>query len=257
MPGKPWVRVDCDLMRHPKTLALPDWIARAGVVDVLGSAKITPHPGTFASRAHFGVMVAAPFVPYLEDYIRAGWIELQADGSLSVHEWDRFQIDPTRNDRQGRFRERNGEVNADVTEKVTEKVTLPSRALSSSPSMSPSSSSLEDVTSRARAHEANPVFDLVELVEKLTDRPFGYTAGSKVWEALAADCRALGCQRVADAYRTVKAEANGTPLDAAGMVYGGHKALYPIPASGPPPTRQPKPKGLQPDPEEVRRAFRR
>jgi hypothetical protein len=112
---------------------------------------------------------------------------------------------------------------------------------------------VETKTSRDEARDARaPIFTLVELVETLTDRPFGYQPGSRVWEALEADCRALGCQRVSDAYRAVKAAANGTPLDAAGVVYGGHKALYPIPAGS---RSSAKPKGYQPDMEEVNRAF--
>ena len=73
------------------------------------------------------------------------------------------------------------------------------------------------------------VFDVVQLVETLTERTFGYTAGSKVWQMLSDDVGQLGVERVGAAYREVKDKANGSPLDAAGMVYGGHKHLFPIP----------------------------
>ena len=84
--------------------------------------------------------------------------------------------------------------------------------------------------SNAGADDARgAVFDVVQLVETLTERPFGYTAGSKVWELLAEDVGQLGVERVSAAYREVKAAVNGAPLDAAGMVYGGHKHLFPFP----------------------------
>jgi hypothetical protein len=44
-----------------------------------------------------------------------------------------------------------------------------------------------------------------------------------------ADWQALGFDRVAEAYRGVVADAQGTPLDAAGVIFGGHKRLYRIP----------------------------
>jgi hypothetical protein len=67
------------------------------------------------------------------------------------------------------------------------------------------------------------------LVEELTRRTFGFGPGSKVFETLSDDVTALGLPAVETAYRSLATERAGTPLDAAGLVFGAHKRLFLIP----------------------------
>lgn len=103
--------------------------------------------------------------------------------------------------------------------------------------------------SRGRARDSDDVWTVAALIEELT----GYTPSPKVAEDLRADVARLGGERVMTAIRAHHSAGPG-PFDAATLAYGAHKALFPMHDA----TRNgstPKPKGYQPDPEEVRRAF--
>lgn len=73
------------------------------------------------------------------------------------------------------------------------------------------------------------VFDAMQSVEDLTGRQFSWGSGSPIFETLAADVRDLGVEKVTTEYRAVKAAAGATPIDPAGIVFGAHKRLFPIP----------------------------
>jgi hypothetical protein len=95
-------------------------------------------------------------------------------------------------------------------------------------------------------------FDAMQAIEDLTGRPFAWGPGSPICDTLTGDVAELGIVRVLAEYRAVKDAANGSPIDCAGIVFGAHKRLYPIPGSV---KQGPKPKGLGPDMDEVDRAF--
>jgi len=96
-------------------------------------------------------------------------------------------------------------------------------------------------------------FDVVEVVEGLTGRPFGFTLGSRVFDTLAADVKDFGPDRVLTEYRAVKDGAPG-PVDAAGVVFGGHKRLFPIP-DGPRSKPVAVPKGMVQSIADIREAL--
>lgn len=78
---------------------------------------------------------------------------------------------------------------------------------------------------RARS-DSDDTWDVALLIEELTGR----TPSPKVTEDLRADVSQLGAQRVMAAIREVHADGPG-PFDAAGLVYGAHNALFPLPGS--------------------------
>ena len=75
--------------------------------------------------------------------------------------------------------------------------------------------------------------EAIGAVEDLTGRPFGWAPGSPIVDTLTADVADLGLARVLSEYRSVKAAADGSPIDPAGIVFGAHKRLYPIPDAPP------------------------
>lgn len=83
-----------------------------------------------------------------------------------------------------------------------------------------------DEASKAHARNGSDVWDVSLLIEELTGR----TPSPKVTEDLRADVEQLGAARVMDAIREVHAEGPG-PFDPAGLVYGAHNALFPLPGS--------------------------
>lgn len=106
--------VDATVYRSAKLAALPSDTARLGFFYVvLGQAKLSTPPGQFASKGHFRE-VAGRFSRYLDDYLRAGILELAPKlcdrcrarhrpsraGALVVHDWHEHQYDPGALERQ-------------------------------------------------------------------------------------------------------------------------------------------------------------
>lgn len=99
------------------------------------------------------------------------------------------------------------------------------------------------------------VWATTQVVEQLTDRQFTFGPGNQAFDTLAADVSALGKDRVVAEYRQLRAETDGSPMDAAQLIFGGHKRLFPIPAAPANGRRAAAAKGHQPDMSEVDRAF--
>lgn len=235
---EPWIKIVVGLARSDKVAALPNDSARWGWVCVLLEAKTRRHLGAFPDRRTF-LELMGRHSRYLKAFIDVGLLHVFPSGcrceiayrddveagALVVHDYRQQQRDPTAAERKATSRARH----ADVTPDVTPDVTQHSRALSPSLSLSPSSYDSSSNVPSGAARDPHRVFDAVELVESLTSRSFGHTPGSKTWQTLEEDVTALGFDRVAEAYRGVAHVANGEPLDAAGVVYGGHHSLYRIP----------------------------
>lgn len=259
---KPWWKADADADESDKLALLPSDAARWAWFRMMCRAKTQRRMGVFSGRAHLKALLGlnGRFVP---DLVRIGaahqWPtdcpRCQTDyatdaiaGDVVVHDYRREQRDPTAADRQARARERHGDSDGDSHADIT----FPSRAVSPSPSESPSSTIPgEPYPVRSPGSDS---LDAMALVEELASRPFGWGPGSPVADTLIADVKDLGPERVMAEYRAVRSDANGSPIDVAGIVYGAHKRLYRIP-SAPGNGRAAKPKGLQPEKSEVDRAF--
>lgn len=261
-----WIRVESDIHRHPKVVALPSPAARWAFVVTLAEGKAVD--GRWTSIRHYRACVPSQEARHLPALIHVGLVFMDGE-AVVVHDWDDYQVrkDQTAAERQRRHRDRQRDPDAspeDVTPPaVTSRrdsqdpsqrdVTEPSRAVSLSLSMSRSEPNPEEPYQVRSA--GSDALDAMALVEELTGRPFGWGTGSPVADTLIADVKDLGLDRVTAEYRAVRTEANGTPIDVAGVVYGAHKRLYRIPsAPGTGPAAK-KPKGLQPDQSEVDRAF--
>jgi hypothetical protein len=122
------------------------------------------------------------------------------------------------------------------------------------PSQDEPSKRRDKAETRQAEHVARSgVFDAMQSVEDLTGRPFGWGVGSPIFDTLAADVRDLGVERVTTEYRAVKAAVGASPIDPAGIVFGAHKRLFPIPDG--PTGKAPKGKGFNPTSEEAWDAF--
>lgn len=85
-----WITVDTDLPDHPKMAALPSDGARYGWLIVLCKAKQQRKPGTFANANHFR-HVMGRHGRFLEDYQKAGLMDIDETETLHVHDWKRHQ----------------------------------------------------------------------------------------------------------------------------------------------------------------------
>lgn len=121
----------------------------------------------------------------------------------------------------------NASGNADEMPKAMPRTDTGARPQSASGSKFSPTVEIEDL-------RATPAGRILRLVTDLTHRDFGFTPGSRPWTTLFDDVEALGADAVEAAYRATVAAAD-RPLDAAGVIFGGHKRLYPIP-SAPRPT---------------------
>jgi hypothetical protein len=217
-----WVAFDCGILNHPKMTALPSDTARLGFIAVVLEAKQQRQPGRFADTRHFRAVMGR-YARFLPLYIERRLIDQESDGSLLVHDWADYQrdkADTTAAERMRRHRERqrDGERDAPVTRN--------SHA-------SPAGGRAVAVSVPVVVQEENDDLGtdsgaLVRVVERLANRTFGFSPGSRVWQTMLDDERALGKAKVEAAYRAVVAEADG-PVDIAGIIYAGHKRLFPIP----------------------------
>ena len=254
---KPWIKVDADADESDKVARLPNHSARWGWFRMMCRAKTQRRLGVFAGEAHLRQLLGTEG-RYVPDMVRAGLLHFwptdcgrcagdysgdATDDELVVHDFRREQRDPTNAERQSRHR--NGESNANLT--------VDSRALSPSLSMSPSETQPRDGYQVPRDVD-DDVWETAVLIESLVGT-FPYSRGSRVFDLMVDDVRTLGREKVADAYRSLRAEYAAEPMDAAGIVFGAHKRLFPIPAA--PRNGKPAaaPKGMVQPIDEIRRQL--
>lgn len=184
--------------------------------------------------------------PSLDKLVRVGLVDLQPGSRYRIHGLDK--------ERQAR----SGQAATAAAARWDEQPTGNADGMRPHPVSNAQGMPSKDETRRDEQKPSesarSDAFDAVEVVEGLTNRPFGFTVGSRVFDTLAADVKDFGLDRVLTEYRAVKDEAPG-PVDAAGVVFGGHKRLFPIP-DGPRPLRAPaKGKGFNPTSDEAWDAF--
>jgi hypothetical protein len=114
-----WLKFDEGMAHDEKVLALPTDKARWAWVCILLGAKSLRPAGQYSSmaqlRAKVGTMAGSQ-VPHL---LKTGLLVADIDGVLVIPGWNRWQIDPTANDRQQRHRARLGNMSRDNSRDVT------------------------------------------------------------------------------------------------------------------------------------------
>jgi hypothetical protein len=222
----PWITVDCDILDHPKLVALPSDSARLGWLATMLEAKRQRQPGRFANERHYKHVIGK-YARFLALYLAGGLLEREGE-ALVIHDWSQHQrdrTDTTNAERQRRHRERQAEAR-DVTQPVTP-LRNDSHAHAGPVAVDvgvsvPVEEDDDEGTLRTR------VARLGVLIRQLTRRDFRYREGSAIWQTMTDDLVAVGDEKLAAAYRAVVADATG-PLDEAGVVYGAHKRLFQIP----------------------------
>jgi hypothetical protein len=116
----PWVALDVDVRKDERLVALPSDTARYGyVAGILAEARLATPRGVFANRAHL-VEAIGRFARFIPHYLDTGLIEQApklcpdcrdrfghiGQGALVVHNWHPKQNDPTRAERDERYRSR-------------------------------------------------------------------------------------------------------------------------------------------------------
>lgn len=226
-----WIKVARDL---PRTRgSYPDGPIVALVFAFCKAAE-QAEPGTFDSLPVLRAILDATgnkrgrWVPFL---VEKGDVVVLPDGRATLPNWRTFQEEGTSTERVRKHRanKRDG-VTGNGLE--TFHGTVMER-LAGAPPRRDTPHGVENTFGvRALSGEttrADDVFTAMQAVEDLTGRPFGWGSGSPIFETLAADVRDLGVERVTTEYRAVRAAANGNPIDPAGIVFGAHKRLFPIP----------------------------
>ena len=245
-----WIRVEADVHRHPRVVALPSAAARWAFIVTLAEGKAVD--GRWTSVRHYRACVPPAEARYLPAMVSAGLLVMDGD-AVVIHDWDDYQVsrkDPTAAERMRRHRDRQRDASPERD--VTRNDLRTSRALSLS--MSPSPSQTTDGAEYPVPRAGEDVWRVVQVVEELVGQ-FGYTRGSPVFEKLAADVVSCGPDRVEATYRDLRTEFRDEPMDVAQLVYGGHKRLFPIPQAPANGRRAAGPKGHQPEMSEVHRAF--
>lgn len=262
---RPWVAVEAAIRVNPKLVGLPSDTARWGWVCILGEAKQQRPAGSFQTLAHLRE-ASGRFARFIPDYQSATLLETAPvlcdrcakrwqsakPGQIVVHDWHVHQRDPGSPERSKEHREANRETTSERTSNdfLAFVDTDPSRALSLSLSMSPSETLPREPYQVPPGVDA--VWRIVGVIEELVGS-FGYSRGSRVFDRMAADVEQLGAERVDRAYRDLRAEYASDPMDAAQLVFGAHKRLFPIPDG---PTGKAKSgKGFNPTSEEAWDAF--
>jgi hypothetical protein len=282
----PWVKVDDHFDEHPKMLKVGPigwalWLAGLaycnrnltdGFIPFTAARSLVsweflmPHPEGEGRELIYTVGVGTGMhgqdveCSFVIDMLVDAGIWEQVPGGYRIHDYADFQPSKAEvleerarsAERQQRSRQSRGmsqgksqrDSQRDITRQSQPRHTGPVPV----PVPVPALGSIEP--SALGAHDA--VFDAMQSVEDLTGRPFGWGQGSPIFDTLAADVRDLGAERVIAEYRAVKAATNGTPIDPAGIVFGAHKRLFPIP-DGPRPIKGGK--GFNPTSDEAWEAF--
>lgn len=261
---RPWVAIEAAIRVNHKLVALPSDSARWGWVCLLGEAKQQRPAGTFRSLAHLRE-AAGRFARFIPDYQKQHLLETAGalcercekrwpsipDGVVVIHDWALHQRDPGSAERSADWREaqKQGSDERTPNEKRTLGDTDHSRALSLS-----MSTSVSEPNPRAEYQVPRPTDDVWRIGHVIEDLvgSFPYSRGHRVFDAMAEDVGKLGADRVEAAYRAIRAEYASEPMDAAGIVFGAHKRLFPIP-DGPRPVKAGK--GFNPTSEEAWDAF--
>jgi hypothetical protein len=129
-PTGSWLRLEANTPQSPKVATLPSDAARWAYAATLCAAKKQVPGGCWVSERHYAECVTASVRRHLLELIGAGLVEIGADlcpeclgqwpgidpGALVVHDWRRYQIDPTGAERKQRERgRRDTEAAAPVT----------------------------------------------------------------------------------------------------------------------------------------------
>lgn len=261
----PWVAVKATIRKSDGIVALPNDSARWGFIVALGETKLYGRQGSMTPEQWPELM--GRFARYLDDYIRAGlvhrmpsWCHDRAcmrgrgpfdDGRLVIHQWPAHQREHAR--RQAEYEQRLTDAPTDGWTDAGTDVGLTSihagaGALSPSPVVVP--------VINPRPGEPYQVADdgpEGPVLSWLAQRGIGIApTGSGFHRKLVLLVERHGTDRVTEALAS--AMAAGARGERA-VVFGAENLLDPVPSAKGAPA--PRPKGYQPDPEEVRRALAR
>lgn len=219
-----WIRVEADIHRHPKVVALPSPAARWAFLVTLAEGKAVE--GRWASVAHYRACVPPQEARHLPAMISAGLVAMDGP-AVVIHDWDDYQVvrkDPTAADRVRRYRERqrNGEQEPSPRNALRRNGLVTSRALSPSLSMSVTPNEEDEPYQVAIPPEADP---LRLLAEELTGQP---NVLANVWSGLGEKAvrlaRKHGLPAVEREWRRIAAEEGGMP-EVRQLVFGADEAL--------------------------------
>lgn len=103
----PWARIDTNMTRHPKVLALGSVGRRWCWLELV---LFTVDFGSDVVPRNVGEAVRGASEQFLSDCVDVGLLELDGRGVLHVHDWHKYQAgDRTKAARQQRWRDRRRE----------------------------------------------------------------------------------------------------------------------------------------------------
>ena len=254
-PTGSWLRLEANTPQSPKVATLPSDAARWAYAATLCAAKKQVPGGCWVSERHYAECVTASVRRHLPELIGAGLVEIVPDlcpeclrqwpeitpGVLVVHDWRRYQIDPTGAERKQRERgRRDTEAVAPVTSRSRDghgAVTVQSRQ----DGERDTDEDVDlDVLSERTTHGSAATSDesLNTVVTWLAHNAQG--AELRSGNRLLADLRALvdkhGPTVVVSAMEAVRVPGGTSNAQ---FVYGADRKLNPIPSP-----RPPRPTGL-------------
>jgi hypothetical protein len=220
-----WIRVEADVHRHPRVVALPSAAARWAFIVTLAEGKAVD--GRWTSVRHYRACVAPQEARHLPAMVEVGLVVMDGD-QVVIHDWDDYQVsrkDPTAAERMRRHRERQRDGGGDASQDrdVTRNDLRTSRAVSLSPSLSPSQPPGEDEPYQvATPPEAEALRD---LAEELTGQS---NVLANVWSGLGEKsirlARKHGMAAVEREWRRIASDENGMP-ELRQLVFGADEAL--------------------------------
>lgn len=215
----PYVRVYYRIIDDPKFAAVFDddsrlacWLRLLLVAD-----GTWPAPAPVPANVRRG-----PF----QHLVDVGLIDLVTGGRYRIHGMDAERGERRVKAQKAAYSRHSGSSADAVQSQSTSSANANGRADVGHLHSAPTRSEPIHSTPRQRARDDGDVWTVAQLIEELTGR----TPSPKVTEDLRADVRQMGAERVMAAIREVHEEAY-EPLDAAGLVYGAHNRMFPLPGS--------------------------
>lgn len=223
-----WIRFEIGAIRSRKIALLPSDSARWAWWATVSAAKEQRPSGQFANEQHLQACVTSTVASEFVTLLSAGLLEVAPDlcdrctmsfnvpdGTIVVHDWHSYQLDPTGTERSRRAREKATVKTGGYVDTRPVKIEAPEAP---------------GTPVQKSSDEKSPYGIAIEWIERKTQREwFVSSPNSALWRALRDIVDTHGVDKVVATFQSLS-EQHVSLARAEQFVYGAQRVLEPIPS---------------------------